>query len=440
MKYYQNIKNSGIDWLGPIPAHWEIIKNKWEFRISKESISHDDLKGIIVTHYSIPSVRDTGSGYVQFGDDIDSDKFVITGNEILISKLNPRKTTVIISRPDDNRMVCSTEFMPLIAKKCSLKYAFYLFSSYFTRERLSSSVHSVTASHERTSPEFLLSLWNAFPPKLEQQWIEDFLDRETIKINRIITLKQELIKLLQEKRQSLINRVVTKGIDTYAPMKDSGVKWIGEIPEHWTTGRIKNYTTKIGSGITPKGGSEVYVEKGIPLIRSQNVHFNRLNLDDVVYISSQMHDTMKDTKLHEADVLMNITGASLGRCAVVPRNFGEGNVNQHVCIIRPENGLHPQFLNFYLASPLIQGFIYAIQVGASRQGLTFDDIGSLSILLPPLDEQLKIGKLLNDAIFRSNLVIKKTRQQIGKLQEYREALIQAAVTGEIDVRQEITVQ
>ena len=111
----------------------------------------------------------------------------------------------------------------------------------------------------------------------------------------------------------------------------------------WPVDRIKDHVVKIGSGITPSGGAASYLDSGVPLLRSQNVHFEGLRLEDVAYIAKETHDEMNGTKLRARDVLLNITGASIGRCAFVPDGFGEGNVNQHVCILRPAATLNYKF-------------------------------------------------------------------------------------------------
>jgi type I restriction enzyme S subunit len=159
----------------------------------------------------------------------------------------------------------------------------------------------------------------------------------------------------------------------------------------WSVDRIKDHTEKIGSGVTPSGGATSYLDVGIPLLRSQNVHFDGLRLDDVAYISEETHEEMSGTKLRERDVLLNITGASIGRCSFVPDGFGEGNVNQHVCIIRPAAKLDYKFLTYCLSAPWGQDQILSSFTGASRQGLGQRDLGEIRVPLPPRPEQQRIA-------------------------------------------------
>lgn len=150
----------------------------------------------------------------------------------------------------------------------------------------------------------------------------------------------------------------------------------------WPIDRIKDHATKIGSGITPSGGATSYLESGIPLLRSQNIHFDGLRLDDVAFISEETHNEMRGTQLCAHDVLLNITGASIGRCTFVPDGFGEGNVNQHVCIIRPGPKLSYRFLAYCLSAPWGQDQVFSSFTGASRQGLGQRDLGEIQVPLP----------------------------------------------------------
>lgn len=168
----------------------------------------------------------------------------------------------------------------------------------------------------------------------------------------------------------------------------------GWIPSGWQTCKLGDLVTKIGSGVTPKGGSESYIASGVPLIRSQNVLWGKLNLSDVAYISADQHRRMANSALQPQDVLLNITGASIGRCAVLPEDFDEGNVNQHVCIIRTTDSLKPSFLSQYLNSHLGQEQIVKLQAGGNREGLNFQQIRGFSVALPPLSEQQKISAIL----------------------------------------------
>lgn len=168
------------------------------------------------------------------------------------------------------------------------------------------------------------------------------------------------------------------------------------LPEGWKWIRLGDHVTKIGSGITPRGGHTTYLNSGIPLIRSQNVHMNRFEMLGLAYISSEQDNLMKLSRVIKDDVLLNITGASIGRVCVVPYDLCPANVNQHVSIIRSDGSFEPNFLSFYISTPDFQKYILDTEAGATRQALTKSLIENFIIPLPPLEEQKRIVAILNE--------------------------------------------
>ena len=195
----------------------------------------------------------------------------------------------------------------------------------------------------------------------------------------------------------------------------------------WPIDRIKDHTLKMGSGVTPSGGAASYLDAGIPLLRSQNVHFDGLRLDDVAYIAEETHEEMSGTKLRARDVLLNITGASIGRCTFVPDGFGEGNVNQHVCIIRPAAKLDHKFLAYCLSAPWGQDQVFSSFTGASRQGLGQRDLGEIQVPLPPLAEQQRIAAYLDASCAAIDAAVAAKRRQLETLDSLRKSTIKRAV-------------
>ncbi len=185
--------------------------------------------------------------------------------------------------------------------------------------------------------------------------------------------------------------------------------------------RLRRVVTKIGSGVTPVGGETAYVEKGVTFIRSQNVRESNLNLDDVAFITPTQHQMMGGSKVIDLDVLLNITGASIGRSCVVPIGTGEANVNQHVCIIRPTEDLNPYFLSQFLNSHLGQKQIWSFQGGGSREGLNYVQIASFEIPSLPRKEQDSIASLFRDwhsAIESAEQLIAAKSKRLSHLREH----------------------
>ena len=208
------LKPSGLQSLKELPAHWEITRANGQLRTSRAHLREDQLAGQRVLHYSIPSVQASGGGTVEDGADIDSAKLHLTKETLLVSRLNPRKGTVVIAQPHaDMLTVCSTEFVPMERRSCSLRFAMYAFSSYSVRTELSSRVESATKSHQRVSPDDILKILIPFPPPAEQQAIVEFLDLESRQIDLAASNLKRQIELVIEYRTRLTSDVVTGKLD-----------------------------------------------------------------------------------------------------------------------------------------------------------------------------------------------------------------------------------
>ena len=197
------------------------------------------------------------------------------------------------------------------------------------------------------------------------------------------------------------------------------------LPEGWDRIRLSEGVSKIGSGVTPRGGEEAYKSEGFPLVRSQNVGWGRLLLGNVCFIDSEQHNAMAGTKLKSGDVLLNITGASIGRVASYYGDDFGANVNQHVCIIRSDGSLEPRFIEAFLLSEFGQKQVDQFQAGGNRQGLNFEQVGSFRLPRPPLPEQRKIAEILStwdQAIAAQERLIANARAQ-------KKALMQTLLTG-----------
>jgi len=257
--------------------------------------------------------------------------------------------------------------------------------------------------------ELAYSLKLTFPPLLEQEPIAAYLDASCAAIDAAVAAKRGQLETLDALRKATLHA-------TFAY-------------DDWPVERIKDVVIKIGSGVTPDGGASGYLEQGIPLLRSQNVHFDGLRLDDVAFISEETHAEMAGSHLKPRDVLLNITGASIGRCTFVPDDFDEGNVNQHVCIIRGNHKIDHRFLAAFLSSPIGQGQILSSFTGASRQGLSHKDLGLISIPLPSVEVQRDVVATLERKESHRNQLRTHIESQISTLLAYRKSLIHECVTG-----------
>lgn len=192
-----------------------------------------------------------------------------------------------------------------------------------------------------------------------------------------------------------------------------------EFDTSWERKSFGDITSKIGSGSTPRGGSKAYTEEGVVFIRSQNVNNNQLILENIVYIPQETHVKMSGSKVVANDILLNITGASIGRSCVVPSDFKEGNVNQHVCIIRSQNH-NPLFIQSFLSSKKGQNAIQSRQTGSGREGINFQAVRSIDLNLPPLKEQTKIATFLSAV----DTKIDELTQKHELLTDYKKGMMQ----------------
>ncbi len=221
-----------------------------------------------------------------------------------------------------------------------------------------------------------------FPKLDEQRQISDYFRR----LDTIITLHQRKCDEIKTLKKYMLQKMFSQNGEKVPEIRFNG------FTEDWEQRKLGDITTKIGSGKTPKGGAAAYKDDGIALIRSQNVNGDRVDLSDVVFIDEQTDEDMKNSRVLKGDVLLNITGASIGRSAVFTREL-RANVNQHVCIIRTKGSdASPEFIQLNIISSNGQNQIDSFQAGGGREGLNFHQIGKMEFLYPGIEEQQKIGQ------------------------------------------------
>lgn len=454
----EEMKDSGIEWIGKIPYSW--IKSKIKYTSDDEHKSFTDGDWIESPYISDSGVRLIQTGnigigiYKEQGYRYISEKTFkklncteIKPNDVLICRLAAPVGRACLAPNLNEKMVTSVDV-------CILKTNRFIDNRYIVYF-LSCNGHIETAemiarggTRQRISRTQLGDMRFILPTLEEQEKIAKFLDEKTAQFDSIISKKEALIEKLKEAKKSLISEVVTgkvkvvKSSDGYElverkkeEMKDSGVEWLGDIPKEWELTKLKYNLSKIGSGKTPKGGSEVYTDSGVVFIRSQNVYDDGLRLDDVVFITSEVDIEMKNSSVKFNDVLLNITGGSIGRSSIVDKKDLKANVNQHVCILRPIlEEINPKLLHSIIQSNLTQIQIESLQNGSNREGLNFEQIANILIVKSnDMDKQNEIVeyiKVITDNLYKT---INKTKKQIEILKEAKQSLISEAVTGKIEI-------
>lgn len=436
---YSRYKDSGVEWLGEVPEHWEVKRADAVLTYVREIARVADFRSETVFHYSIPAIQETGDGMLEDGASIASDKIALTGGELLVSKLNPRKGVVLVSEPHAVPTVCSTEFVPMRADGCDLQYAYWLYASEPVRDLISSTVRSVTRSHQRANPEDIIKLWLCFPPRDEQGRIAAVLDRETAKIDVLISEQQRLIALLKEKRQAVISHAVTRGLNPDAPMKPSGVEWLGDVPAHWeviSLGRVTHSRCDgpFGSGLK----SDHYTEVGARVIRLQNIRSGYFADADTAFVDlAYFHNELNSHDVEAGDLLIAGLGDernTVGRACVAPADIAPALVKADCFRFRLDTSrVTPDFAAAQLSAgaPADAGILAS---GSTRSRIPLSVMATRKLALPPLWEQHTIVACIQERSASLDDLLTEAERAITLLQERRTALISAAVTGKIDVR------
>ena len=435
-KPYPSYKESGVEWLGEIPAGWVVSRADAFLRYEKYQVEPSSISDELVFHYSIPSVQQTGDGALEPPSEIDSAKLRIVGEKLLVSKLNPRKGVVLIASEKEVPTLCSTEFVPFQVRGCELRWALYLFLAESTRQRLSAVVRSATRSHQRAEIAEIVKIWHGVPPIPDQRAIAAFLDRETARIDALVAKKERLIDLLQEQRTALITRAVTKGLDPNVPMKDSGVEWLRTIPAHWEMKRLWHLTPsdrRIMYGIVLPGPN---VDDGVPIVKGGDVSPERLRLERLNRTTRQIESGYVRSRLRGGDLVYAIRG-SIGEVAMVPDELEGANLTQDAARVAYTSSTHGPWLVYALKSSAVFAQLEAGALGATIRGINIRDLKRASMAVPPYAEQRAIAAFLNRETARIDSLMCRVRDAIDLLKELRTALISAAVTGKIDVRGEV---
>ncbi len=281
---------------------------------------------------------------------------------------------------------------------------------------------------KRMSPLFPRTFEWEIPSEESQRKIVAYLDEKSASIDGRVVVLEKKLSAYKRLKTSIINRAVTRGLDPKARLKDSGVDWIGKVPVGWEVVHLKRLTKKIGSGKTPSGGAEIYSTEGVMFLRSQNVYDEGLALDDVAFISHNIDSEMVSTRVFHGDVLLNITGGSIGRCCVYTRHE-HANVNQHVCIIRADaNHVHNAYIKYFW-NTLGQVYLRLSQLGGNRESLNFEQIGNAPFPCPPLPEQRAIADYLDAECAKIDKMAELVTQEIELYKKLKRSLINEVVTG-----------
>ncbi|MFB7932873.1 restriction endonuclease subunit S [Streptomyces sp. NPDC056039] len=400
--------------------------------VERKVIEPTDL-GDEVVHYSIPSVDATGAGQIEESESIKSAKFRLSGGEVLISKLNPRKSRVVSVAASSLPIVSSTEFVGLRAGDAlDSRYLAYLLQSNFVRQELDARVQSVTRSHQRVAPEDITHLNVAVAPLAEQRRIADFLDAETARIDGLVNAEQRVLDRLAERRTAGVVAAVSGGEHT--GRRESTLAWLESIPEWWQEVRV-GLLARMGSGHTPsRSHPEWWVDCTIPWITTGEVKQVRNDRLEVLYETrekiSELGLANSAAELHpKGTVFLCRTAASAGYSGVMGSDMA---TSQDIVTWTCGPRLNPYYLLWCLRA-MRPDLLGRLAMGSTHKTIYVPDLQMLRVPLPPLEEQREIVESIRQQNSRIDSLTDKVRRQIELLMERRQALITAAVTGQFDV-------
>ncbi|MDD2712853.1 MAG: restriction endonuclease subunit S [Simplicispira sp.] len=444
---YPAYKDSGVEWLGEVPAHWHVkrLRHVAMLNPSKSEVAHFP-RDAEVSFLPMEAVGEDGtlnldrtrpigeveSGYTYFRE-----------GDVTVAKITPcfengkgavmrglhnghgfGTTELIVARPSEG--------------SATSDYLHLLFTSHPFRLLGEASMYGA-GGQKRVPDDFVRNFAVAFPPLSEQTAIATFLDRETTKIDALVAEQEKLIALLQEKRQAVISHAVTKGLNPNAPMKDSGVEWLGEVPAHWEVRRVKHLVTTLEQGWSPQcEGFPVQSDEEWGVLKVGCVNGGVFRPEENKTLPLEL-EPVPELGVAAGDLLISRanTRELVGGAAVALLDYPRLMLCDKLYRIRfrPET-CEPVFLALYLSTPRIRGQIELAATGASSSMLNIGQstILELDVAVPPLDEQRQILNVVSDQIDNANALVVQARTAITLLQERRTALISAAVTGQIDVR------
>ncbi len=441
---YQSYKDSGVEWIGRVPSHWNLQRMKASVASSKNGVwggepagSEDDVPCVRVADFDrqrlvvgsvIPTIRNVASS--------ERNGRILQAGDLLLEKSGggeKQPVGQVVQYCHSTQAICSN-FVSRVKLREGMASRFWTylhFAAYASRVNTRSIKQ--TSGIQNLDQEQYFNEICAFPETAEQTSIAAFLDRETAKIDALIAEQERLLELLAEKRQAVISHAVTSGINPDAPMKDSGVAWLGSVPAHWSVMPIR-LAARLESGHTPSRSREEWWENcTVPWFSLADVWQIRQGAE-VIYETSEKISELglanSSARLLPKGTVMLSRTASIGFSAIMGVEMA---TTQDFANWVAGKNLLPDFLLWVFRS--MQGELRRLMMGSTHNTIYMPDIQSLRFALPPLEEQIVIVDHVRDSLGSFTRIEAEAIQGINLLKERRSALIAAAVTGQIDVRE-----
>ncbi|KGH51033.1 hypothetical protein GS19_04460 [Acinetobacter idrijaensis] len=430
---YAEYKDSGVEWVDDIPSTWEVKPVFALFTPEMEKNLDGIETNVLSLSYGRIIQRDVENNHGLLPESFNTYQIVNDGDIILrLTDLQNDKRSLRVGLATQKGIITSAYLKLSALKEIDPKFAYRLLHSYDTTK-----VFYGMGGGLRQSMKFedFRRLPILVPPKSEQTQIANFLDHETAKIDSLIAKQEKLIELLKEKRQAVISHAVTKGLNPDVNMKDSGVEWLGQVPEHWGIWKFSHIAPIITCGVA---STPTYVDEseGMPFLSAQNIKNNKLSLHKFNHIPYELHEQLTRYRRPErGDILVTRVGAGIGEACIVDIDL---EFSIYVSLthirVRPEIA-HNKFIMYFFGTDYCKFLNFDGTVtGGGVGNLNVNNVVKYRIALPTIEEQKQITDYLDNYIEKQDQLIAKAQSAIQLMQERRTALISSAVTGKIDVR------
>jgi len=429
---YPIYKDSGVEWLGEVPEHWEVKRIGYYFTERREKVSDKDFPPLSVTKNGIVPQLETAAK----SDDGDNRKRVCQ-DDFVINSRSDRKGSAGASNLDGSVSLICTVLRP--QEHVYMPFVHHLLRCQAFQEEFYRNGKGIVADLWSTNYSEMRNIILGMPPLPEQNQIATFLDREIAKIDELVAEQRRLMELLKEKRQAVISHAVTKGLNPDAPMKPSCVEWLGDVPEHWRVMALGRVTASrcdgpFGSGLK----SEHYTDAGVRVVRLQNIRRDGFNGLDEAFIDADYFEcNLSRHDVVRGDVLIAGLGDdknTVGRACVAPVGIEPAMVKADCFRFRVDK---TQVLPGFIATQLSassEADAGVMSSGSTRSRIPLSVMATRRLAIPPIEEQIEIADFLDSETARLDTLTTEAQRAIDLLQERRTALISAAVTGSINVR------
>ena len=432
LKPYPEYKESGLAWLGNVPGHWRVVRNGNLFG-QRNQTGYRELPILEVSLKTGVQVRDfENSSRKQIMSDIGKYKRAAKG-DVAYNMMRMWQGAAGVSPVDGLVSPAYVVAQPYPGVHAQFFVTLFRTGGYMSE--IDNCSRGIVKDRNRLYWNDFKQILSPCPPPAEQAAIVRFLDWANGRLERAIRAKRKVIALLNEQKQAIIHRVVTRGVDPSVPLKPSGIPWLGDIPRHWGIRRLKSLCRFVTSG--SRGWARYYSDAGSVFLRIGNISTTSvdLRLKRITYVKPPLGSEGERTRALPDDLLLSIT-AQIGAVGVVPRGLGEAFVNEHTALIRLLQGESiPRWVAYCLLSEFGKDQCRLMTNGGTKIGLTLDDVRCIAVVLPPLNEQVALVNSIERQTGNLDTSISRLEREIDLLRGYRTRLVADVVTGKVDVRE-----